>query len=112
MPDAPLIQLTPRREQASPVERKPPWLKVPAPGGGDLEPGRLALDGGSLFPSGRELDQRRIGHVGQEDSGVNGHRVGFFNRPVESNRLARNVPAGVLVPRLVAALAQALQLLL
>ncbi len=33
MPDAPLIQLTPRREQAAPAERKPSWLKVPAPGG-------------------------------------------------------------------------------
>src|SRR5258706_553517 len=33
MPDAPLIQLTPRRGQAAPVERKPSWLKVPAPGG-------------------------------------------------------------------------------
>src|SRR5258706_6952707 len=34
MPDAPLIQLTPRRgQQAAPAERKPSWLKVPAPGG-------------------------------------------------------------------------------
>src|SRR5258708_8852174 len=33
MPEAPLIQLTPRRGQAAPAERKPSWLKVPAPGG-------------------------------------------------------------------------------
>jgi lipoic acid synthetase len=33
MPDAPLIQLTPRRGQTAPAERKPSWLKVPAPGG-------------------------------------------------------------------------------
>jgi lipoic acid synthetase len=33
MADAPLIQLTPRREQVVPGARKPSWLKVPAPGG-------------------------------------------------------------------------------
>ena len=41
MPDAPLIQLTPRRGQAAPAERKPSWLKVPAPGGANY----IALKG-------------------------------------------------------------------
>ena len=33
MSDSPLIQLRPRQTQAAPTERKPSWLKVPAPGG-------------------------------------------------------------------------------
>src|SRR6266853_5316449 len=81
------------------------------PGAGTLSQDGLRSAGAACPRRGVNWINGASGMSANEDSGVIEHRVGFFNRPVDLARLAGNTLRHVLVLRLVAALAQALELL-